>query len=88
MIESPLPTLPAWVKALADAEIPVLPHTVAELRQLREIEDARGTVDASMLADALSADPLMTLKVLVHVSAVCAELLGPSSPCIPHFRPV
>ena len=37
MIESPLPTLPAWVKALADAEIPVLPHTVAELRQLREI---------------------------------------------------
>ncbi|WP_306564400.1 HDOD domain-containing protein [Aquabacterium sp.] len=74
MIESPLPTLPAWVKALADAEIPVLPHTVAELRQLREIEDARGTVDASMLADALSADPLMTLKVLVHVSRYCTRL--------------
>ncbi|MFZ2299456.1 MAG: HDOD domain-containing protein, partial [Aquabacterium sp.] len=68
------PTLPAWVKALADAEIPVLPHTVAELRQLREIEDARGTVDASMLADALSADPLMTLKVLVHVSRYCTRL--------------
>lgn len=74
MIESPLPTLPAWVKALADAEIPVLPHTVAELGQLREIEDARGTVDASMLADALSADPLMTLKVLVHVSRYCTRL--------------
>lgn len=74
MIESPLPTLPAWVKALADAEIPVLPHTVAELRQLREIEDARGTVDASMLADALSADPLITLKVLVHVSRYCTRL--------------
>ena len=74
MIESPPPTLPAWVKALADAEIPVLPHTVAELRQLREIEDARGTVDANMLADALSADPLMTLKVLVHVSRYCTRL--------------
>lgn len=74
MIESPLPTVPAWVNALADAEIPVLPRTVAELRQLREIEDTRGIVDASMLADALSSDPLMTLKVLVHVSRYCTRL--------------
>ena len=74
MIESPLPSLSAWVNALADAEIPVLPRTVAELQQLREIEDTRGTVDANMLVDSLSADPLMTLKVLVHVSRYCTRL--------------
>ena len=74
MIESPLPSLSAWVNALADAEIPVLPRTVAELQQLREIEDTRGIVDANMLADSLSADPLMTLTVLVHVSRYCTRL--------------
>ncbi|MBP7131754.1 MAG: HDOD domain-containing protein [Aquabacterium sp.] len=74
MIESPLPTLSAWVNALTDAEIPVLPRTAAELKQLREIEDTRGTVDANMLADALGTDPLMTLKVLTHVSRYCTRL--------------
>lgn len=44
------------------------------MQQLRKIEDARGTVDASMLADALSTDPLMSLKVLVHVSRYCTRL--------------
>lgn len=74
MIQSPLPTLSAWVEALATAEIPVLPRTVAELYELRAIEDARGTVDANMLAHALGADPLMTLKVLAHVSRYCTRM--------------
>ena len=74
MIDSPLPSVSAWVRALADAEIPILPHALAELEQLREIEDTRGTVDARTLADAMGANPLMVLKVLTHVSRYCTRL--------------
>lgn len=74
MIDSPLPSLTAWVRALADAEIPVLPHAMAELEELRQIEEERGTVDARMLADAMGANPLMVLKVMVHVSRYCTRL--------------
>lgn len=73
MIESKLPTLHAWVKAFSEAEIPVLSRTAAELADLREIEETKGTVDASMVADAISADPLMVLKVLTHVAKQCAR---------------
>lgn len=73
MIESPLPTLDAWTDAFARAEIPVLPGSVAELEQLRMIEDAHGTVDAHTLADALCNDPLMTLYVLTHASHYCTQ---------------
>ena len=74
MIDSPLPSVSAWVRALADAEIPILPHAMAELQQLREIEETRGTVDARTLADAMGANPLMVLKVLAHVSRYCTRL--------------
>ena len=65
MIHSPLPTLDAWTAALVSAPIPVLPGSVAELVQLREIEDTHGTMDAHTLSDSLGGDPLMTLRVLV-----------------------
>lgn len=74
MIESALPSLRAWVDALSSIEIPVLPGSVAELNQLRIIEEAKGTVDAHTLAESLSSDPLITLKVLVHVSRYCTRL--------------
>ncbi|MFT3856798.1 MAG: HDOD domain-containing protein [Aquabacterium sp.] len=74
MIESALPSLRAWTQALGDVEIPVLPGSAAELTQLREIEETKGTVDAHTLADGLAQDPLMTLKVLVHVSRYCTRL--------------
>ncbi len=74
MIDSPLPSVSAWVRALADAEIPVLPHAMVELQQLREIEDTQGTVDARTLADAMGTNPLMVLKVLAHVSRYCTRL--------------
>ena len=74
MIESALPSLRAWVDAMSSIEIPVLPGSVAELSQLRIIEDTKGTVDAHTLAESLSSDPLMTLKVLVHVSRYCTRL--------------
>jgi HD-like signal output (HDOD) protein len=50
-----------------------LPGSMAELSQLRAIEDAKGTVDAHTLAEGLSNDPLMTLKVLKHVSCCCTR---------------
>jgi len=74
MIDSPLPSVSAWVRALADAEIPVLPHLMVELQQLREIEETRGTVDARTLADTMGANPLMVLKVIAHVSRYCTRL--------------
>jgi HD-like signal output (HDOD) protein len=74
MIEQALPSLKAWTEAMSQIEIPILPGTGAELALLREIEDARGTVDAHMLAENLGMDPLMTLKVLVHVSRYCTRL--------------
>ena len=74
MIESALPSLRAWTEAMSLVEIPVLPGSVAELSQLRAIEDTKGTVDAHTLADGLGNDPLMTLKVLAHVSRYCVRL--------------
>jgi HD-like signal output (HDOD) protein len=71
MIEAALPSLAAWTQALSQATIPVLPGSVAELTQLRAIEDSHGSVDAHTLADGLGGDPMMTLKVLVRVSALC-----------------
>lgn len=74
MITTALPSLRAWTDALNRVEIPVLPGSVAEIAQLREIEDTKGTVDAHTLADSLSSDPLMTLKVMVHVSRYCTRM--------------
>jgi HD-like signal output (HDOD) protein len=71
MIDTALPSLAAWTTALSKLPIPVLPGSVAELRQLREVEDTRGTVDAHTIADSLGGDPLMTLKVLVRASQHC-----------------
>lgn len=74
MIQQPLPSLSAWADAFCDADIPVPATSVAEVAQLQAIEEARGTVDAHTLAEALAHDPLMTLKVLVHVSRYCTRL--------------
>jgi len=74
MIQQPLPSLSAWADAFCDADIPVLATSVAEVAQLHAIEEARGTMDAHTLAEALAPDPLMTLKVLVHVSRYCTRL--------------
>jgi len=68
---SPLITIPpsdlaGWVARLRQAQIPVLAETVAEIRQLAELEEARGCVDPQMLASACQSDPLMTVRVLAH----------------------
>lgn len=74
MIDTALPSLQAWTDAMMRVEIPILPGSAAELAQLRLIEEAKGTVDAHTLSETLGNDPLMTLKVLAHVSRYCTSL--------------
>lgn len=74
MIDRPLPSLEAWIDALAEVDIPVLPATALRISELHALEEAKGTVDAHLLSQDLGSDPLMTLKVLVHVSRYCTQL--------------
>jgi hypothetical protein len=57
--------LAQWVRLFEPADLPILTDTAFELDLLRLNEDA---VDANMLADVVVNDPLMTLKLLAHVS--------------------
>lgn len=61
----PLPSLDAWEDAFARAEIPVLAETAETLELMRATED---DVDAHGLAEMISTDPLMSLKVIAHAS--------------------
>jgi len=54
-----------WVSLWRNAEIPVLEATAQQLEVLRARED---DVDARLLAEVVSADPLMCLKLLAYVS--------------------
>ncbi len=60
-----LPDLARWTAYLLAAEMPVLGETADALELLRGNEDA---ADANMLGEMISADPLMTLKVLAYVA--------------------
>ena len=57
----------AWVAAFDRLEIPVLTATAEAMEEWRANEDA---VDANLLGDGVSGDPLMTLKLLRHVAAL------------------
>ena len=65
-IQRPLRDLAAWLAYFRDAPIPVLDATAAAVQELAANEDA---VDAHMLAETVSADPLMTLKLLAHIGS-------------------
>jgi HD-like signal output (HDOD) protein len=54
-----------WVSQWRHAEMPVLRETAEQIEELRARED---DVDARLLAGVVSADPLMCLKLLAHVS--------------------
>jgi HD-like signal output (HDOD) protein len=62
-----LPDLQAWTRHFLAAPIPVLADTAEQLESFRANEDA---VDAHLLAGTISADPLMSLKLLAHVASV------------------
>lgn len=73
MLEQPLRDLDAWCRHLAQADLPVMQDSIDEIALLAEAEALRGNVDAHTLAQAFGGDPLMTLRVLVHVSRLCAR---------------
>jgi HD-like signal output (HDOD) protein len=62
----PLPSASAWIARLRDAPMPVLAVTAQTLAELALHEDE---VDAHTLAEAIDADPLMTLQLLAHVGS-------------------
>lgn len=97
----PLQRLPrdveGWVRLWRHAEIPILAETAAHLEEMRTREDA---VDARLIANCVAADPLMSLKLLVHVSthrssrritdaetATAALVLMGIAPFFRHFGP-
>jgi HD-like signal output (HDOD) protein len=57
--------LAGWLKLFDSSDLPVLRRTAAGIEDWRQNEDA---VDAHLLADLVEDDPLMTLKLLAHVS--------------------
>ncbi len=62
-----VPDLGKWTRMLSSAEIPVQRSTVEAIAALREDEDA---VDVNAIASVVLDDPLMTLRVLVHLARV------------------
>ena len=62
-LTQPLPDLAAWIRCFRDAEIPVMASTAEALEALRPRED---DVDANLIGEMISGDPLMTLKVMAY----------------------
>ncbi len=72
-LERPLRNMAAWTAYFRAAEIPVLPNTAEMIEAWRANEDA---CDAHLLAQTLSKDPLMTLKLMAKVSELRARRGG------------
>jgi len=65
-LTQPLRDLSAWTAHFKRTEIPVLARTAEAVEELRLNEDA---VDANLIGETVSGDPLMTLRVLAHAAA-------------------
>jgi HD-like signal output (HDOD) protein len=63
-IEQPPRDLRGWAALFRPQALPVLADTASRLEELRGHEDA---VDAHLLSETVSADPLLTLRLLAHV---------------------
>ena len=66
-------SLPVWLAAYEHAEIAVLPGTASAIQLLAQIEEAKANMDAHTIAEAVDGDPLMTLRVMAHVSRHCVR---------------
>lgn len=64
MLESPLGSVEAYVTFFSRQDIPALRHTVRALASLREQEES---VNGRHIASIVMGDPLMTIKLLVHL---------------------
>lgn len=56
-----------WMRGLDVASLPVLAETAEAIETLRAIEDE---VDAHLLAEVITPDPLMSLKLMAHVASL------------------
>lgn len=68
MLAQPLTDVMAWTRFLRSAPIPVLADTAAALTALSEVENRTGNVDAHMIGEAISNDPLMTLRLFAYMA--------------------
>lgn len=64
-LTQPANDIAGWVARFSAATLPVLAESAEMLEALRDNEDQ---VDARLLAETVSADPLLTLKLLSHVA--------------------
>ena len=64
LLQTPLPSVQAYVQAFSDAPLPVLRHTVRAFATLRESGE---NVGARHLAGIVISDPLMTMRLLTHL---------------------
>lgn len=65
MIEQPLPDTDVWIELFAQADLPVLRHSINELDRLRGKADS---VNGRVLARVIQHDPLFTLRVLAYIA--------------------
>lgn len=66
MIAQPFDSLESYIAFFDQQPLPVLKHTVRELQAMREQED---DINGRTVAALVLGDPLMTLKVLIHIEA-------------------
>ena len=66
LIAQPLDSLDSYVAFFNQQPLPALKHTVRELQAMREHED---DINGRTVAALVLGDPLMTLKVLIHIEA-------------------
>ena len=66
MITQPFDSLDAYLAFFDQQALPALRHTVRELQAMREKEDE---INGRSVAALVLSDPLMTLKVLIHIEA-------------------
>ena len=65
MIEQPIYHCDAWIEHFAQADLPVLRHSINELERLRGKADS---VNGRVLAGVVQHDPLLTLRVLAYIA--------------------
>ena len=65
LISAPLRDINHWIRHFGNVDIPIKRESALIIEQLRENEDV---VDANGLADLVSTDPLLSLKVMVQLS--------------------
>lgn len=66
MIATPLPDQDSWIAYFAQADIPVLRHTVQQLAELRENADKS---NARVISSVILHDPMMTLRMLAYIES-------------------